>query len=221
MTNKLMLKTLTVATVGAGLLAAGGLSPKPAEAAALHNSVGLANPANTITFDEFSFSARTPLNNQYVSRGVTFSNLFSANFSPGIFHNISGTSAANFNSAGFIFNPITIRFLQQQTAAAFSFVTNSGSSTFQSYLNGALVETFDASTNRGSSRNFYGFSNSLFDEIRISAGGSGGSAAIDNLQYAYKPTAVPTPALLPGLIGLGVGVLRKRKAEAAKQTSEA
>ena len=33
-------------------------------------------------------------------------------------------------------------------------------------------------------------------------------------------TAVPTPALLPGLIGLGVSVLRKRKAEAVKQTSE-
>jgi len=33
--------------------------------------------------------------------------------------------------------------------------------------------------------------------------------------------AVPTPALLPGLVGLGFGVLRKRKAEAAKQTSEA
>ncbi|XHX78063.1 MAG: PTPA-CTERM sorting domain-containing protein [Stenomitos frigidus ULC029] len=31
---------------------------------------------------------------------------------------------------------------------------------------------------------------------------------------------IPTPALLPGLIGLGFGVLRKRKAEAAKQTSE-
>lgn len=33
-------------------------------------------------------------------------------------------------------------------------------------------------------------------------------------------TAIPTPALLPGLIGLGVAALRKRKAEAAKQTSE-
>jgi hypothetical protein len=35
-----------------------------------------------------------------------------------------------------------------------------------------------------------------------------------------QPTAVPTPALLPGLIGLGMGVLRKRKAEAAKQAVE-
>lgn len=33
-----------------------------------------------------------------------------------------------------------------------------------------------------------------------------------------KPKAkVPTPALLPGLIALGVGVIRKRKAEEAKK----
>lgn len=31
-----------------------------------------------------------------------------------------------------------------------------------------------------------------------------------------KPTAVPTPALLPGLIGLGVAALRKRKQEKVK-----
>lgn len=29
-------------------------------------------------------------------------------------------------------------------------------------------------------------------------------------------TGVPTPALLPGLIGLGVGLLRKRKAQKAE-----
>ncbi|MDX2241194.1 MAG: PTPA-CTERM sorting domain-containing protein [Leptolyngbyaceae cyanobacterium bins.302] len=47
--------------------------------------------------------------------------------------------------------------------------------------------------------------------------------------YTYKanftpdPTAVPvpTPALLPGLIGMGVAALRKRKAEAAKLANEA
>ena len=37
----------------------------------------------------------------------------------------------------------------------------------------------------------------------------GGSIAV------VPPNAIPTPALLPGLIGLGLGVLRKRKAEAA------
>lgn len=41
-----------------------------------------------------------------------------------------------------------------------------------------------------------------------------------NARFTSDSTAIPTPALLPGLIGLGLGVLRKRKAEAAKQTVE-
>lgn len=55
-----------------------------------------------------------------------------------------------------------------------------------------------------------------------------GVSASSNVQFTPDPTAVstpdptavPEPALLSGLIGLGVGVLRKRKAEAAQQTSE-
>jgi hypothetical protein len=43
------------------------------------------------------------------------------------------------------------------------------------------------------------------------------SLTIDNVSV----TPVPTPALLPGLIGLGVGVLRKRKGNAAEQATEA
>jgi hypothetical protein len=35
------------------------------------------------------------------------------------------------------------------------------------------------------------------------------------------PTAIPTPALLPGLIGLGWSALRKRKSDSAKDTTEA
>jgi hypothetical protein len=46
-----------------------------------------------------------------------------------------------------------------------------------------------------------------------------GFAGVDNLvasvTYDYTPTEVPTPALLPGLIGLGFTVIRKRKALAA------
>jgi hypothetical protein len=35
-----------------------------------------------------------------------------------------------------------------------------------------------------------------------------------NVNFSPDPTSVPTPAMLPSLIGLGVGVLRKRKTEA-------
>lgn len=50
-------------------------------------------------------------------------------------------------------------------------------------------------------------------------GFSNGSSA--QLDLGTNPTAIPTPALLPGLIAMGVGVLRKRKAEAAKVADEA
>jgi hypothetical protein len=36
----------------------------------------------------------------------------------------------------------------------------------------------------------------------------------------YGIQAVPTPALLPGLIGLGVGILRKRRSVAKEQAVE-
>ena len=45
---------------------------------------------------------------------------------------------------------------------------------------------------------------------------------IDNVSGNVSPaTSVPTPALLPGLIGIGMGVLRKRKAKAVEQAIEA
>lgn len=53
------------------------------------------------------------------------------------------------------------------------------------------------------------------------AGGDNVGAKLDNVSVASAATAVPTPALLPGLIALGVGVLRKRKAESVEDAPEA
>jgi hypothetical protein len=39
---------------------------------------------------------------------------------------------------------------------------------------------------------------------------------VNNLRVGTAATPIPTPALLPGLIGMGVAVWRKRKAEAVK-----
>lgn len=47
-----------------------------------------------------------------------------------------------------------------------------------------------------------------------------GDTANGGLGTAATPTAVPTPALLPGLLGLGLGVLRKRKAAQAEEVTQ-
>lgn len=45
--------------------------------------------------------------------------------------------------------------------------------------------------------------------------------AINQLSLNSSATAIPTPALLPGLIGMGIATFRKRKGEAAQESSEA
>ncbi|MFM7450149.1 MAG: PTPA-CTERM sorting domain-containing protein [Leptolyngbyaceae cyanobacterium] len=70
----------------------------------------------------------------------------------------------------------------------------------------------------GGGNGFLGFiSDTPFTEATFSVGGSGDLAYdADNLSYAQNSTVVPTPALLPGLIGMGIAAWRKRKGEAAE-----
>lgn len=78
--------------------------------------------------------------------------------------------------------------------------------------------------------NLYSFAGKLQGVLRYSDGseavvGDGLLGAFNFSQFngnneaniAIETTVVPTPALLPGLLALGVGVLRKRKADANDQ----
>jgi hypothetical protein len=71
------------------------------------------------------------------------------------------------------------------------------------------------------------FGDDIFGEIRTLGGtllatatgslsGSQTSRSSD-FSLSLNATAVPTPALLPGLVGLGVAALRKRKGEGAEK----
>lgn len=60
--------------------------------------------------------------------------------------------------------------------------------------------------------NFFAGSGESFNRIVLRSS----SAAFESDNHAYR--AIPTPALLPGLIALGVGVMRKRKAEATAES---
>jgi hypothetical protein len=43
---------------------------------------------------------------------------------------------------------------------------------------------------------------------------------IDDVRFVSSSQPIPTPALLPGLMGIGLGVWRKRKGESAKQEAK-
>jgi hypothetical protein len=67
----------------------------------------------------------------------------------------------------------------------------------------------DASTFTG----FIANPGTVFTSLVVTASGNNAFPYVDNLRVGR---AIPTPALLPGLIGMGVAVWRKRKAEVAK-----
>ena len=57
-----------------------------------------------------------------------------------------------------------------------------------------------------------GVTSGTFNVAGVTTGNNGQHANLSHLSvFTSEPTAIPTPALLPGLIGLGLGVLRKRR----------
>ena len=91
--------------------------------------------------------------------------------------------------------------------------------TFSAFLNGQLVESFNAITT-GDHRQigYYGFFGIIFDEIQLSM--SHVDFGIDEIQYSNAPPPVPLSAALPLFVSAlgGMGLMawrRKRKAAAA------
>ena len=209
MTTSTILKTLAVASIGAVCLTAGS-------AVSVH--------ALTLTFDDL------PGNQGLIPNGYggfdwnNFYHLNSVNDRPNPNGYLNGTvSSPNvaFNGFG---DPASLS-------------TNNTPFTFNSvYLTGAWNNGLDISiqgfqganqlysrtvTVDSTAPTLFSFNWSGIDSLRFASsggidagyGGGGTHFALDNL--TVNTTAIPTPALLPGLIGLGLGILRKRKAEAA------
>lgn len=207
-----ILTKLSLATTGAAVVALAVAGT--AQAGTLNNSTGLNNPTQTINFNEFPLAEGEQVTNQFSSLGVTFTNLynFSAPNNPN--SNIAGNTLINYDfNASTINNPFSIKFNNTLTEAAFTLVTNPGTSTLTALLNSVVVETFTATTD--TSGNFYGFTGINFDEIVVNAGGFNNGAIIDNIQTSKS---VPEPASLMGILGLGafgITSLRKRRQQVA------
>jgi hypothetical protein len=187
------------------------MSVNLAEATPINNGAGLTNPGHTIDFNANGLVQYAPLDNAYADEGVSFSNLYQDSSYNGSFPNTSGGDAVNFRQNPWL--PFTISFAQAVNEAAFILVTNYSStpSVIESFLNGNLVETSSVSTSTSNPNDFYGFSNSLFDQIKVTPETAvNGAALIDNLQFTTDvPEPISLALLSSGLIGLGLARRRR------------
>jgi hypothetical protein len=199
---------MKIRVLTAALLASLAVAAPAFAAPIIASNVGIATPAQTISFDELVFPANTLITNQYAALGVTFNS--GLRYSPQAgFPNITGNTLGNFSPM--VQGPYTISFSSLQSSVAFAMVSNGSGYTFQSFLGASLVENFNSAIGSSSASNFYGFSGSNFDSIRITSN-SNDSFLIDNLKLS-SVGAVPEPTtwmmMLLGMVGIGFAMRRK------------
>lgn len=196
---------------GCVLLAGLVVSGLPARADTIAGgSVGLANPATVITFDEFgNLGNGTVVTNQWAAFGVTFGNMVWT-AGPGPVGFSGGWLATGSPGA------VTISFSAPVTGAAFMVQDFTNVFLFEAFLGGSggtLVESFMPGPVSGGS--FIGFQNSYFDTIQIrliSQESATFAIATDNLQIQPVPEPATLILLGTGLAGIGGLVRRKRSA---------
>ena len=184
-------------------------APSATAATIVASSTGLTSAQSTITFDEVALTPGTSVTNQFASFGLTIDPSLSYSPQSG-FPNITGNTLGNFGPS--VSGPVTLKFASSLTAAGFNMVSNGSAYSFQALLGGVVIESFQSSVVSNSASNFYGFTGSNFDAIRIN-NLSNGFYLIDNVQLGLA-SAVPEPgtwAMM--LLGLGFvgGALRSRR----------
>ena len=207
-----MLRAICLLLIGSTVLMTAG----QARAGVITNDFGIANPDQTIGFDELSFPIGTPITDQFAGFGVTFTPNMFYNFSPFFFPT---ESLASFDGPNM--NNISILFDTEVSAAAVAVQSNPDTTTFTALLDGNVVEQFSAQTSFdiaptfSRANDFFGFEGIVFDELRIE--NTMQAFQIDNLQFDVSTGSndvVPEPASLAifgfGAVGIIAGGRRKR-----------
>jgi hypothetical protein len=198
-----------------------------AHAAFIQNTFGLSDPHSTITFDEHVLPYLTGVTTEYSDLGVTFSPYglyFDSANTGGNF----GKGIGNFVPSGYGGDrfPIGINFTKPQTEAAFRFISADATTTFQAFLGGNLVESFDVVTGDPANPAFYGFRDITFDAISITTPGCGFAVCpeiVDNIQLPTASSSVPEPSSILGILSfgiLGTGAILKRKIKPSKPSEK-
>lgn len=164
----------------------------PAQATFINNSSGLLSPQQTIDFESVPLTFNQAVSTEFQSFGVTFSSAF-GNPDPSAYPHISGNRIGNFQANGpGAAGALVLDFSSVLSSVAFAMVTAPGTSTIRAFLNGTLVESFNAATSAFDPNNFYGFKDILFNRVTMSVASFDNALLIDNLQTAAAGT-VPEP----------------------------
>jgi hypothetical protein len=197
----------TVFSLGSGIV----LSTGNAVDVVGPNNQGGATGAGNLAQLDISFDADNSADKlffQYVFGSEEFLEYAGSQFNDSFQLSLNGVNLALLSNG----KPVTVNNLANSPTGPFdpAFVVNNGNETqldgytktllFEGILNKNATNTLKISVQD--------VGDSLLDSAVFVKGGTLGVS---------NPTAVPTPALLPGLIGMGVAALRKRKRAAADQ----
>lgn len=116
---------------------------------------------------------------------------------------------------------VSATFRRVGNGSGISSVLFGGNDDFRLLVNGVQVLTADIPGGNSSDTDTgtYTFSSSIATGSILGFGAINGSD--DYFLSNITVETIPTPALLPGLLALGAGVLRKRKSEMVEESSEA
>lgn len=235
MTASTITKRITLVAVGTVIATLGTVDPSQALSVVTSRSSLGAN--NSVSWSSLG-AEYTPISNPF-SVGSAGGNAITGSIPTGTFQRLNERSGwfGNFAEGdallftGFNSGPLSFTFVNSVFGAGAQIQSNAYglfTATIEAFNNSGLsLGSFSLQGNSSSgpdnSAIFIGVLNDQADIARITFNISNSNSvdfAINQLDLKSGTTAVPTPALLPGLIGLGFGVLRKRKVEATKQTSE-
>lgn len=170
-------------------------------AAAVIGGPGLANPAVSLDFTEVALTNGTVLDDQYAAFGVTFDGLFYNGCPTCVTARPGGTKPdiTNFQDISAYTPLTTVRLSSLSSDISFAWASSSGQFAITALRDGDLVESFDVTVADQSDWQTYGFSEILFDEVRIS---TPDLLLLDNLRFNTAPLAhTPLPNTLALLCG--------------------
>lgn len=142
------------------------LAPLPglAAQAIIAQNAGLTTPAQVIDFGAGVLPNFTPVSNQFPGLTITHASYFTT----GVSNNLVGGFLTNDFGAG-LPNTLRIQFATPITDLSFVYhqISTQSPSVVRAVLQGVTVDSFSGTWNQSQPNNYFGFTNTVFDELQI------------------------------------------------------